>query len=462
MFPLITFPYVTRILLPEGMGKVAFFTAISQYGIILAGLGISTYGIRATAMVRDDKEKLSATVKELFCINFSLSAIVVLGLFAVTPFYPKFQQEFILLALNCFFILANSMGLSWLFVGLEQFDYITIRSLICKTISLVLVFALVKKASDYWIYAAIIVFSSAGAYFFNYYYSKKFVSFSSSKKMNLRQHFKPMLLLFSSSLAINVYTNLDTVMLGLLCDNTQVGLYSMSVKIKNLLLIVVYTISTTLLPRMSYYVGNKLEDEYRNVLKKSTIFVLLIAIPMILFFVVNAKTTILVLGGNKFLGSVVCMQILMPIIIISGISNITGNQILIPFGKDSCFTKAVTTGACINLFLNLLLMPRLFCIGAAIATLAAEIIQMSIQLFYSKDKIKFMLDLKEICLIVSASVAATIVIVCIQRFILLPEILNLIVSFGIFGMVFVGMLIIFREREIINILTGFLRKLHNN
>ena len=177
IFPLITFPYVSRILMASGNGKVNFFTSIATYGTTIAGLGLSTYGIRAVAKVRDDAKKLSRLTVELLIINFIGSVIVLLVLGLSLFFVQQFQQELALFCITCITILLSVVGMNWFFSGMEQYDYITRRSILFKFISLILVFAFVKSRSDYVIYALITMFSTVGAYVFNFIYARHFVSF---------------------------------------------------------------------------------------------------------------------------------------------------------------------------------------------------------------------------------------------------------------------------------------------
>ena len=403
VFPMITFPYVSRILLADGMGKVSFFTAVANYAIMIASLGISTYGIRATAKVRDNKYELSKTVAELLIINVSMTAVVLAMLFVSIPLVGKFQDDVALLIINSVLIIGSALGINWLYSGLEQYLYITKRSII-------LVFLFVHKRSDYAIYAAIVVFSSTGSYLINFIYARKFVSFRNLGKLNLAQHLKPMMLLFASSLAVNVYTNLDTVMLGFISGDREVGLYTVAVKVKWLLLAVINAISAVLLPRLSYYISEKKTEEFKRILKKSIVVIFMLSIPLSVFFNMEARNSILLLGGEDYVGATLCMRIVLPILLISGFSNITGNQILIPLGKDSCFMKAIVAGSLVDLVMNVILMPKYGAVGAAVATLIAECTQMSIQLHFAKDYIWSNIQKKPIMKILFSTLIAMVVV----------------------------------------------------
>ena len=438
VFPLITFPYVSRVLQVERLGNVSFFTTVANYAIMLASLGVNTYGIRAVSQVRDDKKKLSKTTAELLIINTIASIVVIVLLIGSSFFISKFSAEPVLLAINCALVFATPFGMNWLYSGLEQYGYITKRSIAVKGISLVLVFLFVKNSDDYCVYAAIIAFSTIGAYLLNLLYSQRFVSFKELPSLQYKSHFKPMMVLFASSLAISVYINLDTIMLGFISGDEQVGLYTVAVKVKSLLLIAVNAISTVLLPRLSYYLAEKRWDDFRRVLKKSVSTILMISTPLVALFILEAKDSILFLGGQEYLGATVCMMIIMPILVISGFSNITGNQILIPMGKENCFMKAVIAGAFVDLILNALLMPKWGCVGAAIATLIAECTQMSMQTYYSREYIAPSIQWKTVLHIIASTIVAVIGTGIIRSMISINDFVNLAISgisfFVIYGL----------------------------
>ena len=446
IFPLITYPYVTRVLSAVGMGKVSFFTSVSNYAVMFGSLGISTYGIRAVAKVRDDEKELSKVASELFILNSIITDIVLVALLASVPFVRKFSAEPALLIINMLIIASTPFGLNWLYSGMEQYAYITKRTVAFKTISLFLVFILVRAKGDYPIYAAITAFSTIGAYVCNWLYARKFVRFRKGKGLEFKKHFKPMILLFASILAVSVYTNLDTIMLGFISGDRQVGLYSVASKIKWLLLSAVNAVSAVLLPRLSNYIGNNEIEKYNQTLKKSVSFVFIVTIPLTIFFMCEAYDTIYFLGGADYTEAVPCMMFLMPILIISGFSNVTGNQVLIPQGRDSQFMTAVCVGAVVDIVLNALLMPKYMCAGAAAATLVAELTQMSIQFHYSRKEITKNIEIRTLLKAAIAGIVSGVVIVLIRRQLTFHSIVNLVITCIIYGLIYLSCLLILKEQ----------------
>lgn len=451
IFPLITYPYVARILAASGMGKVTFFSSISSYATMLAALGISTYGIRATARVRNNVVNLSKTVSELLLINLITTVVIIMVLIGSFFFINEFNAEPVLFFINIFIIMVTPFSMDWLFAGLEEYSYITRRNIIFKALSLILVFSLIHTSHDYIIYAGIIAFSSIGTYLINFIFARKFVSIKFTKGLNLKKHIKPMLFLFASILAVSVYTNLDTIMLGFISGNKEVGYYSMATKIEMLLLSAVNAISATLLPRLSNYVGNNEIGKFETLLRKSVSIIFLITVPITFYFILEATNSIHFLGGEDYNPAILSMQFLMPILIISGFSNVTGNQILIPKGKDSQFMKAIIVGASVDLLLNLFLMPKFKATGASIATLLAEIAQMLVQLYFARKEVMRNIKLRTLLNSLLASVVAGGCIFVLNISLNMNAFIGLVITAIIFFSIYGILLICMKEEYVTEI-----------
>lgn len=440
IFPLISFPYVTRILSVESLGQVNFMNSVGTYAIMFAGLGIGTYGIRACSLVRDNKEQLSKTTQELLFLKTISTLIVVITLLISVLFVKKFQDNFALLILQIILIVSNIFSLDWFFSGLEKYSYITKRSILFKFISLLLLLLLVKNSNDAFLYSAITVFSLAASYVCNLIYSRKFVSYKKQKNYNISRHLKATFLLFAATLAVSIYTSLDTVMLGFINGDTDVGYYTVAVKVKTILLSLVNAVSAVLLPRLSYYAKKNKKNEFFVLVKKSILVIAMLAIPMSVYFIFEAKDSVCLLASNTYLPSVFGMQILMPILIVSGFSNIVGNQILLPRGEDKYFMTAVTTGSVVDFLFNMFLLPKYGFIGAAVATLIAEISQASIQTFYARNIIKKCINVKELLKIIVSSGVSSFIIFLLRNYIDFNAFINLCITAISFGIVYIVLL----------------------
>ena len=293
LFPLITFPYVSRVLLPVGTGRVSFANSVVTYFVMLSQLGIPTYGIRACAVVRDNKDKLKETVYELFIINIIMSVLAYIVFFITLFTIPRLRSDKILFLITSSLIFFNTIGVEWLYKALEQYTYIAVRSIIFKFIALLAMFVLVHDENDYIIYGAISIFAASASNVFNFIRLRKIIGRGKIKKLNLRKHLRPVLTFFIISCATTIYTNLDNVMLGFIKDDIEVGYYNAATKIKNILVSVVTSLGTVLLPRASYYVECEMWDEFYRLSRKAIKFVLLIGTSMMVYFMMFAREGVL-------------------------------------------------------------------------------------------------------------------------------------------------------------------------
>lgn len=388
IFPLISFPYVSRILGPSGTGNVSFATSIVAYFALFAQLGIPTYGIRATARVRDDKELLSRTVQEIFIINILMSILTYIVFFVVLNIVPQMSDDKLLFMIVSSTIFFNAIGMDWLYKGLEKYTYITTVSILFKFIALILMFILIHQKSDYVIYGAISIFAASASNICNLLNVYKYIYLKPIGNYDFKVHLRPICIFFAMACATTIYTNLDTVMLGFMKSNTEVGYYNAAVKIKTVLLGVVTSLGAVLLPRASYYIENNLIDEFKRISSKAINFVILISFPLALYFIIFAKEGIFFLSGDAYAKAILPMQILMPTLIFIGLTNIMGIQMLIPLGKEKVVLYSEIAGAIVDLAINTVLIPIMASSGAAIGTLVAEMVVWLVQYIALKEDVK--------------------------------------------------------------------------
>ena len=388
IFPLITFPYVSRVLLPTGMGKVSFATSLVSYFTMFAQLGIPTYGIRACAKVRDNIEELTRTTHELLIINIIMSVISYAALFLAIAFVPRLQNEKTLYLIVSLTILLTSIGMEWLYKALEQYAYITIRSIIFKLIALVAMFLLVHKREDYLIYGGITIFASSASSILNFINSHRLIRFKSVGYYNLKRHLKPVAIFFAMTCATTIYTHLDVVMLGFMTTDADVGYYHAAVRIKTILVSVVTSLGTVLLPRASYYIQQAKLDEFRRISQKALNFVFLLATPLTVYFVIFARYGVYLLSGEAFVGAIQPMQVIMPTLLLIGITNIMGIQILVPTGREKTVLYSEIAGAVVDVIINIVLIPKYASLGAAVGTLVAEFVVLLVQWWALRDELQ--------------------------------------------------------------------------
>ena len=453
IFPLITFPYVSRVLQASGIGRVSFAASVANYFMMVASLGIPTYGVRACARVRDDKSKLSKTVQELFIINLIVTTFVIVTYLISIFTVPRFQEDKLLFLINGVNIVLNMFGMNWVYQALEQYDYITFRSIAFKIVSIILMFLLVHQQSDYIVYAAITVFAAVGSYVLNFIRLRKIIEFNIYDDYNLKQHLKPIFTLFAQSIAVSIYTNLDTVMLGFMKTDADVGYYHAAVKIKGILLSLVTSLGNVLLPRMSYYVKNGKMADFKKYMVKALNFELLMSLSLVTYFVLFSKESILFLAGSGYEGAILAMQIITVAVIPNGLTGVLGVQVLTSMEKEKYVLYSVIVGAVVDFLLNLFFIPVYGAAGAALATTIAEFLVLLVQFIYTKELLKevrreFRLCYYLILCGVAGFGAYFVKYISVRNFFSL--VISAVVYFGIYGL---GLMIV-KEPIMIDTLNG--------
>lgn len=391
-FPIISFPYVSRVLTPAGNGRVSTALSVIAFFNIFAQLGIPTYGVKACAKVRDNHEELTRTAHELLMINLIMSIVMYILLVITILFLPVLRDEKTLYVIVSSTIFLTSLGMEWLYKALEQYTYITIRSMIFKFLALGLMFLLVHSENDYAIYGFVSIFASSASNILNLINVRKYIDIKPVGGYNFLRHLKPVGVFFAMACATTVYTNLDRVMIRFMIDDIETGLYDAAVKIKSILLGLVTSLGAVLLPRVSYYIENNRREEFRGVIAKAFNFVFVFASAVTVYFAIMARPSILLLSGDMYVGAIEPMRIIIPTVLLIGISNILGIQMLVPLGREKEVLFAEIGGAILDVIINLLLIQRFLSSGAAIGTLAAEIFVTTYMLIILRKELKGLID----------------------------------------------------------------------
>lgn len=384
LFPLITFPYASRVLGAVGIGKVNYASSIISYFAMFAALGISTYAIREGARLRDDKEKFSKFAKEILNINLftTLLAYIALIIFLSLPILKGYKT---LLIISSIGIVFTTIGMEWLFVIKEEYAYITRRAVLFQVISLVLLLLMVRSKEDYCLYAALSVISSGGSAVLNLWYSRKLVNWRQNSVLQYKKHLKPILLIFGTSVASSIYMTMDTTMLGAMQGDEATGIYTAAVKINTVVSTLIGTISSTILPRVSYYIGNGLKKEYENLMKTSVDMLLMISIPAAIGMICTSDILILIFSGKEFLSGSLAAKILSAKVVVGAINRILAYQICIPYKKDKEVLISTVCGAVFNLFANAVLIPKFGVTGASVATFFSEVVVFIVLTIYANQ-----------------------------------------------------------------------------
>lgn len=352
---------------------MAFATSVINYFVMLSQLGIPTYGIRACAKCRDNKDELTKTVQELLVINTVAVVASYILLIAVIVVVPKFREEPELMIINSLTLVLNMVGMEWLYQAVEQYQYITIRNIAFKIISIVLMFVFVHDPGDYILYGALTVVSAGGSNVLNLLNCRKILNSKTYfGKYNFQKHLKPIFVFFALSVAVSIYTSMDTAMLGFMSDDKEVAYYALATKVKMILATTISALGPVLLPRMTYCLNHKQYSKFKEYIEKSLHFVLLAAVPVVIYFAVMSSEVTNILGGEEYKPAVLCMQVITLAVLPLGIGNVACSQVLTPLGKEVLTMYSTICGAVINFIANAILIPKLGAVGAAGATVLAE------------------------------------------------------------------------------------------
>lgn len=385
LFPLITFPYISRVLSISGMGIYNFSGTYVNYFILIAGLGISTYAIREGAKYRDNLEKIEKFSDQIFSINI-ISTLVAYILLAISLIIFKNLNNYIsCILIFSIQILFTTIGVEWIYVIYEDYTYITIRSILFKIISLILLFTLVKKSTDYLIYAGITVLASVGSNLLNFVNIKKKIHIKFTKSMNWKRHIRPIMVLFASALAINIYVSSDITILGILKNDYAVGIYGTSVKIYQMIEGLLSAGLTVTIPRLALLWGKKKTKEYNDILFQVISVFEIFVLPVVIGLIMLGQEIVLIIAGNKYLPSVSTLYIISWAIIFSIFNWIFSDCVLIPVKRENIVLKNNIITAVENIALNFLLIPIFSYKGAAISTVIAELTGMLLDGYASKD-----------------------------------------------------------------------------
>ena len=369
LFPLITFPYASRILMADGIGQVQFFQSIIDYVSLCTALGIPLYAVREIARIRDNKELRSRTTIEILLLHAILTLVGYIVVFILAKTVAKIEIDaslFFLLSTTLFF---NTIGVAWFYQAIEDFKYITLRSLFVRILSLVALFIFVKTKQDLFYYAGILVIGTVGNNIFNFFRLRKYIKLSKGefKRLNLLRHLIPALKIFILNLVIS-----DSVMLGFLKNEESVGYYAAATRLTKAILGIVSSLGAVLLPRFSNMITNGQKEEFQLLANKAASFTIALSLPMSVGLIFMAAPIIHIFCGNGFEPSILTLKLVAPIVLFIGLSGIIGMQILYPQGREKYVIISTMVGACINLLINYLLIPQYGQYGAALGTVIAE------------------------------------------------------------------------------------------
>ncbi len=375
LFPLITFPYASRIMLADGIGHVNFFQSIVSYISLFTCLGIPLYAIREIARSRKDFSKMSVTVVEILLLHAMLTILGYIAVAVICMSVAKVQTDiplFIILSSSIFF---TAIGCEWFYQGIEDFKYVAIRGFIVRSISIVFLFTLVKTKDDILWYGVYSVLGVLGGNILNFIRLRKYIGIKDIDFHMLHplRHIKPVLLVFSLNVIISIYIQLNNILLGFMSSETAVGYFTAATKLLTAAMSISSALGCVMVPRASNLIAENKKEEFKAVIQKSYDFIIAFTVPLYFGLIFTSRSAVLLLSGSSFEPAILASQIVAGNIISVSLSNIMGLQVLYPMGKISIVILCTFIGAVVNVILNVLLIPYYGHIGTAVAYVLAEI-----------------------------------------------------------------------------------------
>lgn len=451
LFPLITFPYISQVLGSEGYGRYSFAYSISSYFLLIAAFGISTYGIREGAKIRDDKERITHFVSQLFSINILTVIISYILLFVVIAFSTKVRSYALLILVQSLAMILAAVGTDWVNNIYEDFLYITLRYIFLQILSLILMFLFVRTSKDVMIYCVISVLASSGGNLLNIFYVRRYVKIRFTLDLDFKKHLVPLAVLFVNSLAISVYVSSDITILGFFYNDEMVGIYSFASKIYSILKQLVNAVVIVSVPRIAYVVKNR-KEEYKKYVNKIFWGLMLVLVPISAGVAGMSETIISIAGGSSYIYGSSSLKILGIALIFAICSSLFTNCVLIVNNQEKKCLIATCISALTNIILNLILLPFMGIIGAAITTIIAEFANCMIQVYYSKDYLKWKeLNKKPVYICLIGGIL--ILIICrLVNMLLLSKYVKMIIAIIGSACIYLIILIIFRHPIVIDFL----------
>lgn len=376
LFPLITFPYASRIMGPDGIGQVNFFNSIISYVSLFVGLGIPLYAIREIARVRSNERLMVKTLEEILLLHLILTALGYVVMFVMCLTIPRINSELSLFVLMSFSVIFTTIGCEWFYQGIEDFKYITVRAIIIRISCIILLFLLVRTNEDLLWYGFCGVIGTVGNNIFNFFRLRKYIRNNLVQICNLNpmRHLKSVSSVFLLTILSTVYISLNSVILGFLCDNESVGYYSSGVKIFTMTFTLVYSLTTIIIPRMSNLVAEHKDEEMKMMSQKLYKVIIAISLPMSVGLYFISPYAVILFCGQDFAPAITVSQIISPLLVVVGLSSVFGMQILYPQGRINVMIKATIIASIVDVIIVFVGAGHFSQNAASIGYLMAEIV----------------------------------------------------------------------------------------
>ncbi|GJM57552.1 heteropolysaccharide repeat-containing protein [Erysipelotrichaceae bacterium OPF54] len=447
LFPLITFPYISRILGADNYGKVNFSMTFVNYFFLIAALGISTYAIREGSALRNDKKKFQLFANQIFTINIISTIVAYLILTLSLLIFNNLDSYKLLISIGSLGIIFTTLGRDWINTIYEDFGYLTVRYIVTQSLSVFFILFFVKEKNDTILYTWIITLAPIIANICNIFYIRKYVKLHISFHINWKKHLQPIIILFANAIAISIYMNIDITMLGLFKSDNEVGIYSVAVKIYSMIKQLINALIIVAIPRFSYLAVNNRIQSYELLASKILNSIISILIPAVVGLCLLSKEIIFIISGSEYTSGYHAMQILSISLIFAIIASFFAQGVLIPFRKETLLVKATLISAVLNIVLNFIFIPLLSYNGAAFTTMIAELGMCILCINFVKRDISFTLNRNTIitvgmgCLFIS--------IICISLKLIIQDLVLYTILSVVISIFFYGLILIWNKNDII-------------
>lgn len=386
LIPLITTPYLARVLGPTGVGINAYTNSIIQYFILFGSIGVNLYGNRQIAFVRDDKDKMTKTFYEIFLMRIMT---IVLAYAAFLIFLMTTGSYHIYYLAQSVSIIAAAFDISWFFMGVENFGVTVLRNLVVKIITLISIFTFVKSFDDLNIYIMILSLSLLIGNITLFPNLRRYIGKVKFKNLRIWQHLKPSMILFVPQIATQIYLVVNKTMLGSMTSVQAAGYFDQSDKMIKMILAVVTATGTVMLPHVANAFMKGEVEKTKQFLYNSFSFVTALSVPMMFGIAAISKKFVPLFFTDKFLAVTPLMMIESVVILLIAWSNALGTQYLLPTNQNGAFTKSVVLGAVVNIIVNIPFIMLWGALGATISTVLSELAVTGYQLYVLRNQVNY-------------------------------------------------------------------------
>ncbi len=473
IIPLITTPYISNVLMAEGVGQYSYTYSIVNYFVLLAQLGFDYYAQREVAKVQSSKYEQSIIFYEIMCVKLCTVGIscvtyVALCLMGVFGEYTMLMWCWLIL------IVAQQFDIAFIFKGNEEFAKIVIRNFFIKIVGIISIFVFVKGKDDVWVYVLSIAISNFLGIISTWVYLPKYLCKVDRRELLPQKHLIPAIRLFIPTIASVLYTYLDKTLIGTLIKDvyveTQVvikdgaeqaievvkkysdlenGFYEQSEKIVKIGMSVITALGAVMMPRNAKENAQGNEGQLKDNIYKASRFVLLIGIPIMLGLIGISDNLVPWFLGEDFDKSIVYLQLFCPLVILIGLDNVFGMQYLMATNRDKQYTVAILSGTVINVILNILLIPSFWGYGAIVASIISQIIIVSIMYYYVRKEISLLKILGSGVKYIIAGIAMYSAIYITSLY-MEPSVINTVILIGEAAIVYGVIIILLRDSLVLD------------